>query len=478
MSQITQLLKQHRRNLHTYPETAWTEFQTTWYIYQQLMTLPFKLRLGKEILNEAFVLNRDEEEVKSSTKRALNNGVPKEFIHILDEFTGVMATFETHKSGPTFVLRFDIDALPIQETEDAQHLPNLLGFRSRHDNCMHACGHDFHTAIGLVLARWISEQRAKLRGKIILLFQPAEEGSRGARAVSASGLLDEADYFAAAHVGMMARTGEVVIDPYGFLCGTKFNVDFKGRAAHCASEPEAGKNALAAACSAFMLLQGISRSSKGASRINVGKLSGGRGRNIIPDQAYMEIDLRGETTEVNDYLVKRTQEILKGTAQSLDVQLSIEDLGTVYDIKNDPELVEYLKEVASQCPLVKAATTHSHIHVKVIPGAPPDLVERIGFLADRVSVNLELPTSESLRLLAPHKTRKRILTPMRQVQDTRAQNQHELVQYRSAPRFVPAGQSTQMIIGATLENDLQIISVSLSEVCIKEGLLFGVCPGQ
>ena len=106
MSQITHPLKQHRRNLHTYPETAWTEFQTTWYIYQQLMALPFKLRLGKEILNEAFVLNRDEEEVKSSTKRALNNGVPKEFIHILDEFTGVMATFETHKSGPTFVLRF------------------------------------------------------------------------------------------------------------------------------------------------------------------------------------------------------------------------------------------------------------------------------------------------------------------------------------------------------------------------------------
>lgn len=65
-----------------------------------------------------------------------------------------------------------------------------------------------------------------------------------------------------------------------------------------------------------------------------------------------------------------------------------------------------------------------YIHVKVIPGAPPDLVERIGFLADRVSVNLELPTSEErLRLLAPHKTRKRILTPMRQVQDTRAQNQ-------------------------------------------------------
>ena len=263
----------------------------------------------------------------------------------------VLAYFDNQKEH-TLAFRSDMDALPVTEQTN-------LEFQSKSPGKMHACGHDFHTAIGLVLARWISEQRAKLRGKIILLFHPAEEGSRGARAVSASGLLDEADYFAAAHVGMMARTGEVVIDPYGFLCGTKFNVDFKGRAAHCASEPEAGKNALAAACSAFMLLQGISRSSKGASRINVGKLSGGRGRNIIPDQAYMEIDLRGETTEVNDYLVKRTQEILKGTAQSLDVQLSIEDLGTVYDIKNDPELVEYLKEVASQCPLVKAVTTHS-----------------------------------------------------------------------------------------------------------------------
>ena len=263
----------------------------------------------------------------------------------------MVATIGGGISERCIALRTDMDALAIAEETG-------LSYGSANGN-MHACGHDFHTAIGLVLARWISEQRAKLRGKIILLFQPAEEGSRGARAVSASGLLDEADYFAAAHVGMMARTGEVVIDPYGFLCGTKFNVDFKGRAAHCASEPEAGKNALAAACSAFMLLQGISRNSKGASRINVGKLSGGRGRNIIPDQAYMEIDLRGETTEVNDYLVKRTQEILKGTAQSLDVQLSIEDLGTVYDIKNDPELVEYLKEVASQCPLVKAVTTHS-----------------------------------------------------------------------------------------------------------------------
>ncbi len=103
-----------------------------------------------------------------------------------------------------------------------------------------------------------------------------------------------------------------------------------------------------------------------------------------------------------------------------------------------------------------------YIHVKTIPGASPELVHKTGFLADRMSVNLELPTAESLKLLAPHKTRKSILAPMRLVQNRRTENQQELVLYRNAPRFVPAGQSTQMIIGATPETDYQIIQVAES----------------
>ena len=103
-----------------------------------------------------------------------------------------------------------------------------------------------------------------------------------------------------------------------------------------------------------------------------------------------------------------------------------------------------------------------YIHVKTIPGASPELVQRLGFLADRMSVNLELPTAESLKLLAPHKTRKTILAPMRQVQNRMDENKKELVIYRSAPKFVPAGQSTQMIIGATPETDYQIINVAES----------------
>ena len=103
-----------------------------------------------------------------------------------------------------------------------------------------------------------------------------------------------------------------------------------------------------------------------------------------------------------------------------------------------------------------------YIHVKAIPGADPRLIEATGYLADRMSVNLELPTAEGLRKLAPSKSRTRILTPMRQVQNRMEENRNELALYRSAPRFVPAGQSTQMIIGATLENDYQIVSVAES----------------
>ena len=111
----------------------------------------------------------------------------------------------------------------------------------------------------------------------------------------------------------------------------------------------------------------------------------------------------------------------------------------------------------------KLRTLHrfqGYIHVKAIPGAAPELVQRLGHLADRMSVNLELPTAEGLRNLAPNKHRKNILIPMRQIQQGITQNKNELTVYRHAPSFVPAGQSTQMIVGATPESDYQIMTVA------------------
>ena len=103
---------------------------------------------------------------------------------------------------------------------------------------------------------------------------------------------------------------------------------------------------------------------------------------------------------------------------------------------------------------------YGYIHVKAIPGAAPEVIQKTGFLVDRMSVNLELPTAEGLSRLAPNKSRKTILAPMRQIQTGITRNKNELALYRNAPQFVSGGQSSQLIVGATAENDYQIMSVA------------------
>ncbi len=103
---------------------------------------------------------------------------------------------------------------------------------------------------------------------------------------------------------------------------------------------------------------------------------------------------------------------------------------------------------------------YGYIHAKAIPGASPQLIAELGLLADRMSVNIELPSEQSLQLLAPNKTKAAILAPMAQLRDGIDQGKQEVVKYRHAPRFAPAGQSTQLIVGATPESDLQILTLS------------------
>lgn len=101
-----------------------------------------------------------------------------------------------------------------------------------------------------------------------------------------------------------------------------------------------------------------------------------------------------------------------------------------------------------------------YIHVKAIPGADPSIIQMTGLLVDRMSINMELPTAEGLRNLAPNKNRKNILRPMKQIQTGIINSMNEITVYKNAPRFVPAGQSTQMIVGATPENDFQIMTIA------------------
>ncbi|HIV87587.1 MAG TPA: putative DNA modification/repair radical SAM protein [Candidatus Pygmaiobacter gallistercoris] len=101
-----------------------------------------------------------------------------------------------------------------------------------------------------------------------------------------------------------------------------------------------------------------------------------------------------------------------------------------------------------------------YIHAKAIPGTDPDLIARLGLLADRLSVNIELPSQKSLALLAPGKTKQNILGPMAGIRDGITESRESVIKYKKAPRFAPAGQSTQMIVGATPETDLQILRLT------------------
>ena len=137
----------------------------------------------------------------------------------------------------------------------------------------------------------------------------------------------------------------------------------------------------------------------------------------------------------------------------------IEGLFLSSGVKNSPDAT--MEELIRSVELLrKKYRFQGYIHLKAIPGASPELIQRAGYLADRMSVNLELPTAEGLKRLAPHKSGATILKPMKQIQVSREENKQELALYRHAPEFVPAGQSTQMIIGASGENDFQILSVA------------------
>jgi putative DNA modification/repair radical SAM protein len=103
---------------------------------------------------------------------------------------------------------------------------------------------------------------------------------------------------------------------------------------------------------------------------------------------------------------------------------------------------------------------NGYIHVKTIPGASNDIITKMGLIVDRLSVNIELPSEQSLKLLAPNKEKQAILKPMGHINDMCKQNKYELAVYKHAPQFAPAGQATQMIIGATPDTDYQIMRLT------------------
>ena len=129
-------------------------------------------------------MGRSPKKVEAAIERAREAGVSEELLARMEGYTGAVAVLETGRPGPVTAWRCDIDCVLVTESCDASHLPAREGFASEYPGWMHACGHDGHASVGLALARWVMEHKDELVGTIKILFQPAEEGVRGAAAMA------------------------------------------------------------------------------------------------------------------------------------------------------------------------------------------------------------------------------------------------------------------------------------------------------
>ncbi|WP_049079306.1 M20 family metallo-hydrolase [Klebsiella michiganensis] len=357
INQLAPKMTEWRRDFHLHAESGWLEFRTASKVAEVLDGLGYQLALGRDVIDADSRMGLpDEETLAQAFQRARAQGAPERWLPAFEGgFAGVVATLDTGRPGPTLAFRVDMDALDLNEQHDDSHRPHRDRFASCNDGMMHACGHDGHTAIGLGLAHVLKEYAAQLNGTMVLIFQPAEEGTRGARAMVAAGVLDEVDYFTAIHIGTGVPAGTVVCGGDNFMATTKFDVQFSGVAAHAGGKPEDGRNALLAAAQAALALHSIAPHSAGASRVNVGVMQAGTGRNVVPSSALLKVETRGETDAINQYVFERAKQAIAGAAIMYETSYQLQLMGAATSSAPSPAWVDYLRQQTAQVPGVKQA---------------------------------------------------------------------------------------------------------------------------
>lgn len=351
--QILAELLAFRRDFHRYPESGWTEFRTTAVIAKRLTELGYIITMGELATSKNDMMGvPDELTLSKHQERAIAQGADAGFVSkMTGGHTGLWADLKCG-DGPMIALRFDIDANDITEVEDRNHRPVKDGFASENQGVMHACGHDGHAAVGMILAELLVKDRSRLQGNIRLIFQPAEEGVRGARAMAAAGALKDVDYILGFHLGFQAeRTGVLIAGTGDFLATTKLNVWYDGVPSHAGAYPEKGKNALLAACTAALNLHAIPRHSAGATRITVGTLKAGQGRNVTPPNAYFEMETRGVTSELDDYMRLEAERIIQAAALMWDVKYRFETAGGTKSGESSAEMAALIEREAAKMPV-------------------------------------------------------------------------------------------------------------------------------
>ena len=341
-----------RRDFHRYPETGWLEMRTSAIIAKTLTELGYEVLTGRDVCEESARMGvPSEKTTKAHLERVLTQDTPLDYLtgDMREGFTGVIGILRCGE-GPTLAMRFDIDALGMIECPEDNHRPTREGFASQNTGMMHACGHDAHATIGLGVAKALMALKDELHGTLKLIFQPGEEGARGAKAIVAKGHLDDVDFFIGSHVAPTEDLddGDVTPGTYGSLATTKYDVTFTGLAAHAGGYPERGRSALVAAASAVLALHAIPRHSAGQSRINVGTMHAGTGRNVIADKATLEIEVRGETTEINRFMAESARNACMGAAAMYGCECSITTMGEAEGQQSDIALLDRIADIVAR----------------------------------------------------------------------------------------------------------------------------------
>ena len=342
-------LTAQRRDFHKYAEKGWFEMRTSSIIARKLTDMGYEVLVGDQVCKRDSRMGvPSEEELDAQYERAVSQGADPEFVkYTKGGMTGVIGILHCGE-GPTVAMRFDIDALGVFEEHDAScHRPAKEGFDSVNEGFMHACGHDGHATIGLGVAKVLMAIKDSLHGTVKLIFQPAEEGVRGAKSIVDNGNLDGVDYLIGSHVSDKDPEDPAVVIPgsHGSLATTKYDVTFHGKAAHAGGSPEIGKNVMLAVGTAILNLYAIPRHSGGESRVNVGTVVAGSGRNVIADEAKMEIEVRGETTEINKFMEDYAVSIIENAANMHGCTCEMKLMGAAYSLASDEALMERVRMV-------------------------------------------------------------------------------------------------------------------------------------
>jgi amidohydrolase len=260
--------------------------------------------------------------------------------------TGVIASLEGEQPGPVVLMRFDMDALPIQEETGAEYASGV-------PNVMHACGHDGHTAIGLTAARLLNDRRKELAGTLKFVFQPAEEGLGGAERMIAEGVLGEPrpNFSLCLHLWNEEPFGWLGITPGPMMAAAEiFQITLQGQGGHAAL-PHQGLDPVLAAAQVVNVLQGIvSRnvSPLEGAVISVTSIHGGEAFNVIPSTVDLKGTIRTFDAGVRQTVLERFRAVASGVSRSAGCQAQVEVTSLTPAVVNDDRITQRAQEVASR----------------------------------------------------------------------------------------------------------------------------------